>query len=77
MKIEIAPEEYYIRCTYEDALLYCFQLEIDGKTGWRLPNYSESSVEFTCAWYQNDRAFNSVETGKKFYAIPVRDILYD
>jgi hypothetical protein len=34
--IEISPREYWIRCTYDEAVLYCFQLEIDGKVGWRI-----------------------------------------
>jgi hypothetical protein len=38
MNIEIAPLEYYIVCFYDEAMLYCFQLEIDGKRGWRLPH---------------------------------------
>jgi hypothetical protein len=30
-----------IRCTYEEALLYCFDQDIDGKNGWRLLTYAE------------------------------------
>ena len=38
-KIEIAPEEYWQdRLNWLDAKLYCFSLNIDGKTGWRLPD---------------------------------------
>jgi hypothetical protein len=36
-KIEISPKEYWIeRCSYDEAILYCFSLEIDGKKGWRI-----------------------------------------
>lgn len=41
MNIEVAPEEYYIKCSYDEAMMYCFQLEIDSKTGWRLPTNNE------------------------------------
>ena len=39
--IERAPEEYHKTLTYEEAVLYCFSLNIDGKTGWRLPSKEE------------------------------------
>jgi hypothetical protein len=34
--IEISPSEYHINCSYEEANLYCFQLNINNKTGWRI-----------------------------------------
>jgi hypothetical protein len=37
----IAPKEYSILLTWEEAMLYCFSLTIDGATGWRLPNKDE------------------------------------
>ena len=42
MKYEIAPKltEAYIK-NWDDARLYCFSLNIDGKTGWRLPTKEE------------------------------------
>jgi hypothetical protein len=39
--IEIAPKETEIRANWYDATLYCFSLNIDGKTGWRLPSKDE------------------------------------
>lgn len=39
--IEIAPKETEIDATWDDARLYCFALNIDGKTGWRLPTIDE------------------------------------
>jgi hypothetical protein len=42
--IEIAPKEYWIQCTYEEAVLYCFTLDIDGKIGWRLPKKDENII---------------------------------
>ena len=40
-KIEIAPEEYWRVLTFDEARMYCFALNIDGKTGWRLPTHLE------------------------------------
>ena len=39
--IKVAPKEYHINCLYDEAILYCFQLNIDGNTGWRLPTRDE------------------------------------
>lgn len=41
MKFEIAPKSTEIQANWEDAHLYCFSLNIDGKTGWRLPSITE------------------------------------
>jgi hypothetical protein len=39
--IELAPREYYKDLNFDDANLYCFSLNIDGKVGWRLPTKME------------------------------------
>jgi hypothetical protein len=39
MKFEIAPT--IIAANWDDARLYCFSLNVDGKTGWRLPTIDE------------------------------------
>jgi len=37
--IEIAPEEYWrTDLNWYEAKMYCFCLNIDGKTGWHLPD---------------------------------------
>lgn len=41
MKFEIAPKSTEIRLNWDDARLYGFSLNIDGKTGWRLPTKEE------------------------------------
>ena len=41
MKFEIAPKSTEIEANWHDARLYCFALNIDGKTGWRLPTKEE------------------------------------
>lgn len=67
--IETAPQEYWINCTYDEAILYCFSLNIDGKTGWRLPTSSESL--FRVCW-KSDRLPKSSDF--EYRTIPVRDI---
>ena len=70
--IEIAPKDYWIHCTYAEAILYCFLLEIDNKKGWRLP----TSLEGWClreivGWYQTK---TNEEARARYYIVPVRDI---
>lgn len=42
MNFEISPKSTEIEASWDNALLYCFSLNIDGKTGWRLPTKQES-----------------------------------
>lgn len=74
MKIELASMEYWIDCYYEEAQLYCFSLNIDGKTGWRLPTYDEWGDHHELyGWFRGKIAGNRA----KFTIIPVRDITND
>jgi hypothetical protein len=41
MNVEIAPKETEVRLTWDEARMYSFSLNIDGKTGWRLPDKDE------------------------------------
>lgn len=41
MNYRISPEEYHRFGRWAEAKMYCFSLEIDGKTGWRLPTRAE------------------------------------
>lgn len=41
MNIEIAPNRAIKYLNLSDAIMYCFALDIDGKTGWRLPTNQE------------------------------------
>lgn len=41
MNFEIAPKSTEIEANWDDARLYCFSLNIDGKVGWRLPTKDE------------------------------------
>jgi hypothetical protein len=41
-KIEVAPFEYWLHnVTEHDGMLYCFSLNINGKTGWKIPTHNE------------------------------------
>ena len=56
-KIEIAPKHTELTMSYEDAVLYCLFLNIDGKVGWRLPTLKEliriskKPSDFEKTWY--------------------------
>jgi hypothetical protein len=41
MNFEIAPKSTEIQANWDDARLACFSLNIEGKTGWRLPTKEE------------------------------------
>ena len=57
---EIAPVDYWQALRFDDARLYCFSLNIDGKTGWRLPTKEElirilsahETANYTLYWAQ-------------------------
>ena len=57
MNFEIAPKSTEIKLNWDDARLYCFALNIEGKTGWRLPTKEElneiylSDNDFANVWY--------------------------
>jgi hypothetical protein len=74
--IEIAPTEYWKRITMEEAKLYCFSLNIDGKIGWRLPTereyYNEYNIPMLC-WNQD----SNVRPGMIRGTVPVRDLKDD
>lgn len=78
MTFELAPEEFHIKLSLEEAQLYCFSLNIDGKTGWRLPTYNECVNEARFlgdGWNQKDignEYFKRNQT--RYYCYPVRDL---
>ena len=75
-RIKIAPIEYRIRCTYEEALLYGFQLEIDGESGWRIPTKDESIRYAIYGWFldHDSNYLNHIPLSSVYYVRPVRDI---
>jgi hypothetical protein len=64
MNFEIAPKSTEIQTNWDDARLYCFALNIDGNTGWRLPTKDEldeicqSENDFELDWYWSSTEFN-------------------
>ncbi len=57
MNIEMSPKEYEIHANWGDAKFYCFALNIDGKTDWRLPTRDElneiylTELDFEDDWH--------------------------
>ena len=77
--IEQAPEEYEKELTWDEAILYCFSLNIEGDVGWRLPTYEEIRIivgpsNMWKCWYGEFR--DDSETAK-YRVIPVRDLKAD
>ena len=69
--IERSPEEYHKTLTYDEALLYCFSLNIDGKVGWRLPTLREIfKHKGLYGWYTGD---DNVRNSHGM-VMPVRDL---
>ena len=64
MNFEIAPKSTEVQLNWDDARLYCFSLNIDGKIGWRLPTKEElnrmyeSQNDFEKSWYWSSTEFN-------------------
>lgn len=67
MNFEIAPKSTeIIRSIWDDARLYCFVLNVDGKTGWRLPTKeelneiyeSENDFEMWSYWSSTENGSN-------------------
>ena len=64
MNFEIAPKETETILNWDDARLYCFSLNVDGKTGWRLPTKDElneiylSDNDFANVWYWSSTEAN-------------------
>ena len=89
MNFEIAPKSTEIRLNWFDARLYCFSLNIDGKTGWRLPTkyelnqIYESENDFRNTFYwsstENDDSnawMQSFNSGGQTFNLKSIDILY-
>ena len=75
MDFEIAPKETEIKSNWDDAKLYCFTLNIDGKVGWRLPTIDElreiynSENDFEKYWYWSSTdGYNNGAFVQGFYA---------
>ena len=74
--IELSPIEYERELTYDEAILYCFSLNIDGKVGWRLPTLPELKAELNVRdfWHRYDGE-EFVDFAKwQLWVRPVRDL---
>lgn len=73
LKIELAPESSQ-SMSYDEALLYCFLLNIDGEIGWRMPTLDEYLGSEAMGWHVDD----SLRYWNDLYPVtPVRDITDD
>jgi hypothetical protein len=73
LKIEIAPKSDS-QMSYNDAILYCFSLNIDGKIGWRMPTLDEYLGTSAMGWYLYDTCRFS---GDLYPVTPVRELKDD
>ena len=75
MKFEIAPKSTEIQANWFDAKLYCFSLNINGKTGWRLPTkdeldeiyQSENDFEIDWDWYWSSTEYNDLVVWVQYF----------
>lgn len=73
MKYEISPKSTEIQANWDDARLYCFSLNIDGKTGWRLPTDEElteiyqSPNDFVKDGYWSSTEFGTDKAWKQYF----------
>ena len=87
-KIEVSAREYWKGLTYDDALLYCELLTIDGKDNWRMINSEKeyNIVRRRCInvelctndfiWGEYNRSFLEYYEGfgENIWVVPVRDV---
>jgi hypothetical protein len=67
MNFEIAPKYTETKLNWWDAKLYCFALNIRGKTGWRLPTKEELGEMYkTKNNLSNGFYWSSTENGADF-----------
>jgi len=64
VNFKVAPKDTEIQANWDNARLYCMFLEIDSKTGWRLPTKDElneiylSDNDFENVWYWSSTELN-------------------
>ena len=71
--IEIGERTKFLM-TYDEARMYCFSLNVDGKIGWRMPTSNEymNGIPNSKSWCIGRTSGNG-----KWYVTPVRDIKDD
>lgn len=73
LQIEIGPISPEAM-SYDNAILYCFSINIDGKIGWRIPTLDEYLASNAMGWYIRDSLRHS---GGLYNVTPVRDLKDD
>ena len=72
-KIEIGPISQE-SMSYDNAILYCFSVNIDGKIGWRMPTFYEYIELHAMGWY----VYDDLRYSNDLYPVtPVRDLKDD
>lgn len=72
--VELAAENYIKAAELEEAQMYCFSLNIDGKIGWRLPTPEECyyfNLLHGIYWHSDDTGNYTI---RRRLIHPVRDI---
>ena len=72
-KIEIGPISPEAMC-YDNAIMYCFSFNLDGKIGWRMPTRDEYLGSDASGWYVDDVSRHS---NNLYPVTPVRDLKDD
>ena len=78
--MEMAPKEYWVKCTFPEIKMYLFCLNIDGKMGWRLPTDAEPiwlKNVAGCWWTIEDIDDGWPKHNPSYLLIPVRDLKDD
>jgi hypothetical protein len=77
MNFEIAPAEYHRILSFNEAKLYLFALNIDNKTGWRIPSRSEynTMISLVC-WQEGDLPYlmDHEKDTLRYLCVPTRTI---
>lgn len=77
--IEIASKSTEIQSNWYDGKLYCFSLNINGKTGWRLPTMTElceidiSTNDFDGDFYWSSNEDSSLVAWAKHFDYGLRE----
>ncbi len=74
--LEVAHIDYWIECTFSEALIYCQFLNINEYRDWRLPTSAEATLHIgyiDAFWHMEDTKF--IDDNFECTVAPVRDKL--
>jgi formylglycine-generating enzyme required for sulfatase activity len=72
MNFEVAPKTTEIQATWYNAQMYCLFLNVNGKTGWRLPTKEEldyiyySKNDFVVSYYWSSTELNGTNAWSQY-----------